>query len=118
VLAAMFTAQSQDVRTGSLGLVLQILQKRRQHRRDFSIVERGGLLESVYCAAELGELLELELLDNARGVLVLSAEKLLVLGLQQDVTRRSLREDKKTHFADFGRGVGPMAIAKRSYPPW
>jgi hypothetical protein len=52
------------MRTSGFGLILQILQKRRQHRRDFSIVERSGLLESVDGASELCELLELELLDN------------------------------------------------------
>jgi hypothetical protein len=109
VSAWMFTSQFRNVRTSSFGLILQILQKRRQHRRDFSIMERGGLLESVDSAAELGELLELELLDDARGVFALCAQELLVLGLQQDIACRSFREDEETHFAwirAWGRSNG------------
>lgn len=81
------------MRTGCLGLVLELLQQVAEHGADLAVGEGRGLVERGDGALELGELLQLQRLDNGRDILaelIALAEQLLVLGLEQSITRAAI----------------------------
>jgi hypothetical protein len=80
-------------RTGSLGLILELLEQAAEHGADLAVGEGGGLVEGRDGILKLCELLELERVDNGRDVLELLAlgEQLLVLGLEEGIARAGHR---------------------------
>jgi hypothetical protein len=80
-------------RTRCLGLVLELLQQVTEHGADLAVGEGGGLVEGSDGAVELGELLQLQRLDDGRDILaelIALVEQLLVLGLEQSITRAAI----------------------------
>lgn len=80
-------------RTRCLGLVLELLQQAAEHSADLAVCEGCGLVERSDGIFELGELLQLQRLDDGRDILaelVALAEQLLVLGLEQSITRAGM----------------------------
>ena len=80
-------------RTGCLGLVLELLQQVAEHGADLAVGEGGGLVEGRDGAVELGELLQLQRLDDGRDILaerIALVEQLLVLGLEQSIARAAI----------------------------
>lgn len=84
---------SRKWRTRCLGLVLELLQQVAEHGADLAIGEGCGFVERSDGAVELGELLQLQRLDHGRDILaelIALAEQLLVLGLEQSITRAAI----------------------------
>lgn len=81
------------MRTRCLGLVLELLQQVAEHGADLAVGEGRGFVEGSHGALKLGELLQLQRLDDGRDILaelVALAEQLLVLGLEQGITRAAM----------------------------
>lgn len=81
------------MRTRCLSLVLELLQQVAEHGADLAVGEGSSFIERSDGTVELGELLELQRLDNVRDILaelIALAEELLVLGLEQGITRAAV----------------------------
>lgn len=81
------------MRTGCLGLVLEFLQQVAEHGADLAVGEGSGFIQRGDGTVKLGELLQLQRLDNGRDILaelISFAEQLLVLGLEQSITRAAI----------------------------
>jgi len=81
------------MRTRCLGLVLEFLQQVAEHGADLAVGEGSGFIQRGDGTVELGELLQLQRLDNSRDILaelISLAEQLLVLGLEQSITRAAI----------------------------
>ena len=102
---------SREWRTRCLGLVLELLQQVAKHGADLAVGKGCCLVERSDGAVELGELLELQRLDNGRDILaelIALAEQLLVLGLEQSITRAAI-------VCQFSGAPQLRALSQQSY---